>query len=174
MAPLDPDRCDFIKKNGQQCLRSKGCGTDHASAGRCKTHGVNSPSHVKSAAAQIVASQAHEADVEPLAVLLRTIQLDWGAVQWVTSKILETEEKGDEKSPLVCQGLYGAWLDRAAKHAKLALDAGVAERQVAIAEREGEMLAGVIKAILGDLGLSKEQQREAPAVVRRHLTALSA
>jgi hypothetical protein len=124
MTPLDPDRCDYIKKNGGQCLRSKGWGTDHAGAGRCKTHGGNSPSHIKAAAVQIAASLAHEADVEPLEVLLRTIRLDWGAVQWVTGKIIEAEEKGDEKTPLVYQGLYGAWLDRAAKHAKLALDAG--------------------------------------------------
>ena len=36
------------------------------------------------------------------------------------------------------------------------------------------MLAGVIKAILGDLELSKEQQAKAPALVRKHLTLLSA
>src|SRR4051794_6172014 len=172
-SPLDPSRCDFIKKNGEQCGKVRGWGTDHLYSGRCRTHGGNSPSHVKAAAKEAVASLGHEADVEPLDVLLRTIRLDWGAVQWVTSKIREADEKGDERTPLVYQGLYGAWLDRAAKHAKLALDAGVAERQVAIAEREGEMLAQVIKAILGDLGLSK-QQREAPGVVRRHLTALSA
>src|SRR3954464_9675466 len=174
MAPLDPDRCDFVKKTGEQCRRPKGWGTEHAGAGRCKTHGGNSPSHVKAAAAQIVASLAREADVEPLDVLLRTIRLDWGPVQWVTSKILEAEEKGDEKIPLVYQGLYGAWLDRAAKHAKLALDAGVAERQVRVAEAQGEAFAGAIKAILGDLDLTREQRAKAPASVRRHLTALSA
>src|SRR3954452_17688214 len=174
MTPVDPDRCDFIKKNGEQCLRSKGWGTDHESAGRCKTHGGNSPSHAKAAAAQIVASLASEGDVEPLDVLLRTIRLDWGAVQWVTSKILEAEEKGDEKIPLVYQGLYGAWLDRAAKHAKLALDAGVAERLVRLAESQGELVAQVIKSILGDLALTSEQRAKAPASVRRPLTALSA
>jgi hypothetical protein len=68
------------------------------------------PSHIKAAAVQIVASLAHETDVEPLDVLLRTIRLDWGAVQWVTNKILEAEEKGEEKTPLIYQGLYGAWL----------------------------------------------------------------
>jgi cytidylate kinase len=52
-------------------------------------------------------------------------------------KILEAEEKSSDKPPLVYQGLYGAWLDRAAKHAKVALDARVEERQVGIAEREG-------------------------------------
>jgi hypothetical protein len=74
----------------------------------------------------------------------------------------------------VYQGLYGSWLDRAAKHAKLALDAGVAERQVRLAEQQGEIVAGAIKAMLEGLGLSKEQQKRAPALVRQVLTALSA
>jgi hypothetical protein len=51
---------------------------------------------------------------------------------------------------------------------------GVNERAVRVAEAQGEMLAGVIKAILGDLGLSKEQQKLAPAAERKHLTALPA
>ena len=46
---------------------------------------------MKAAAKDIVASLAHEADVEPLDVLLRTIRLDRGAVQWVTSKIIEAD-----------------------------------------------------------------------------------
>jgi hypothetical protein len=56
---------------------------------------------------------------------------------------------------------------------KMALDAGVAERQVRVAEAQGELLASVIKAILGDLGLSKDQQAVAPGIVRRHLIALA-
>jgi hypothetical protein len=45
---------------------------------------------------------------------------------------------------------------------------------VRLAEAEGEPLAGVSKAILGGyLGLSKKQQAEAPAIVRRHLLALA-
>ena len=54
-----------------------------------------------------------------------------------------------EKRLLGFQAVYGEWIDRSAKHAKLALDAGVEERKVRIAEAQGELLAGVIKAILG-------------------------
>jgi hypothetical protein len=49
----------------------------------------------------------------------------------------------------------------------------VEERKVRIAEAQGELLAGVIKAILGDLGLNMKQQTDAPAIVRRHLLALA-
>ena len=44
---------------------------------------------------------------------------------------------------------------------------------VRIAEAQGELLASVIKAILGDLGLNKNEQTDAPAIVRRHLLALA-
>ena len=71
------------------------------------------------------------------------------------------------------QAVYGEWIDRSAKHAKLALDAGIEERKVRIAEAQGELLASVIKAILGDLDLNKKQQADAPAIVRRHLLALA-
>ena len=65
-------------------------------------------------------------------------------------------------------------MDRPKRQAREAtLDAGVEERKVRIAEAQGELLAEVIKAILGDLGLTKKQQSEAPAIVRRHLLALA-
>jgi hypothetical protein len=80
---------------------------------------------------------------------------------------------GLEKRLLGFQAVYGEWIDRSAKHAKLALDAGVKGRRVRIAEAQGELLASVIKAILGDLGLNKNEQTDAPAIVRRHLLALA-
>ena len=63
--------------------------------------------------------------------------------------------------------------DRCANFSTKAIAAGIAERQVRLAEQQGELVAQVIKAVLGDLGLTKEQQAEAPAIVRRHLLALA-
>ena len=45
-----------------------------------------------------------------------------------------------------------------ARVCRMALDAGVNERAVRIAEQHGELLASVTKAILGNLDLSKKQQ----------------
>jgi hypothetical protein len=78
-----------------------------------------------------------------------------------------------EKRLLGFQAVYGEWIDRSAKHAKLALDAGVEERKVRIAEQQGELIPQVIRSVLGDLGLNSKQQSEAPAIVRRHLLALA-
>ncbi len=64
--------------------------------------------------------------------------------------------------------------DRAANFAAKAVAAGLAERQVRLAERQGAMLAEVIKAILGDLSLSPEQKALVSEVVPRHLRAIAA
>jgi hypothetical protein len=83
-------------------------------------------------------------------VLLSAIRRDWGAVQWCGNIIGQLEytlaqsrEAGDmetvvvlEKRLLGFQTVYGEWIDRSAKHAKLALDAGVEERKVRLAEAQ--------------------------------------
>ncbi|MFI7073580.1 hypothetical protein [Micromonospora sediminicola] len=59
------------------------------------------------------------------------------------------------------------------KVAKEAISAGIEERKVRLAEQQGAMLAGVIKAILGDLDLTPEQQAKVGTVVPRHLRAVA-
>ncbi len=65
--------------------------------------------------------------------------------------------------------------DRCANFATKAVAAGLAERTVRIAEKQGAMLAQVIRAVLGDdeLGLTPEQQGRSDAIVARHLRAIS-
>lgn len=54
-----------------------------------------------------------------------------------------------------------------------AIKAGVEERRVRLAESQGELVAGVIRAILTDLGLNAEQQAKVSEVVPRHLRLLA-
>jgi len=63
--------------------------------------------------------------------------------------------------------------ERCANFATKAVAAGLAERQVRLAERQGEVIAQVVKGILDDLKLSREQQQMAPEVVRRHFLAVA-
>ena len=62
-----------------------------------------------------------------------------------------------------------------ARIAKMALDAGVAERQVRMAEKYGTQLAKVIQDIFMDaeLALTPAQRAALPALLRRHLVAAS-
>jgi hypothetical protein len=61
--------------------------------------------------------------------------------------------------------------ERCANFASKAVAPGLNERMVRLAERQGELLAQVIRGVLDELGQSAEQKQLAPEVVRRHLTA---
>jgi hypothetical protein len=63
--------------------------------------------------------------------------------------------------------------DRCATMASKAVAAGLAERQVRLAEQQGTLLASVIRAILDDLGLTPEQAAKAPEIAARHLRAVA-
>jgi hypothetical protein len=60
--------------------------------------------------------------------------------------------------------------DRAASFATKAIAAGLAERQVRLAERQAELAAKFVHAVLVDLGV--DGTPEAQAAIRRHLTLL--
>lgn len=59
--------------------------------------------------------------------------------------------------------------DRCAKFAKLALDAGIAERQVRIAERQGALIEQVLMTAFERMDLSADQRQLAPAAIREAL-----
>lgn len=63
--------------------------------------------------------------------------------------------------------------DRCARFAKLALDAGIAERQVRVAEQQGALIAGVLQRVLDALDLSPEQRRMVAVVAPRELRAVA-
>jgi len=50
---------------------------------------------------------------------------------------------------------YNDALDRRARFAKLCIDAGIAERQVKIAEQQGQLIAQVITQVLNDLKIKR-------------------
>lgn len=71
--------------------------------------------------------------------------------------------------------LEGEERDRTANFATKAIAAGLAERQVRLAERTGAMMAEVLRAVLGDarLGLDESQVALVPALLREHLAIAS-
>jgi hypothetical protein len=56
---------------------------------------------------------------------------------------------------------------------KAALAAGIEERRVRLAESQGALLAGVIRAVLGDLDLTPVQLERAAEAVPRHLRSVA-
>jgi hypothetical protein len=52
--------------------------------------------------------------------------------------------------------------NRLARYSKMAIDAGVSERQIAYAERLGGRIGELLKGVLGELYLTDEQRLAAP------------
>lgn len=59
--------------------------------------------------------------------------------------------------------------DRCARFAERAVAAGLAERQVRLAERQGELLNTVLLGVLEELGMTEEQLDRVPDLIDRHL-----
>jgi hypothetical protein len=93
--------------------------------------------------------------------------------------ILDPQTGREVKSGEYIRGLTvleGQERDRCASFAAKAIAAGLAKRQVELAERQGALIAELLVAVLTDpaLGLTAEQRRQVPDVARRHRLRLVA
>lgn len=175
--------------SGRTCTKPAGWGTDHPGYGRCKWH-FGSTRALKIAAAREEFRErfyGDEVQIEPTEAILEEIRRSAGHVRWLHTMILKFDQElegADAGKVLLQVGDNGfqkaAWTklyaeERAhlVKTAKLALDAGVAERQVKLAESHGELMAQVLRGVLNDLNLTAEQTAAAPEIVTRHLRSAS-
>ena len=137
--------------------------------------------------------------LDPFDALLEEIARTAGHVRWLQALLqgLKPEElvwgrtskehsvgddpKGNyqvvkhEAAPSIWMDLYQKERAHLTNVCKVAIGAGIAERQVKLAEEQGEMIVKILKATLGDprLGLSVEQQEAAKHVVGAHLRVLT-
>lgn len=139
-------------------------------------------------------------DIEPHEALIVCVQITAGEVAYCTRRIMElntTEYVGHPESYVeeeTTGGEHGggtkdvtkkgapelniwinaraACMDRLARFSKMALDAGVDERRVRLAENMASQLAPVLQAIFKELGLTAKQKGKAPEIVERHLMTL--
>lgn len=175
-------RCGAKTRKGGKCQLPAGQGTPHPGIGQCKHHGGSTPAGIKSATRQMVSMGMFGdpiPDAEPGTELLYEVQRTAGHVRWLQEHIRNFESEDELTQDNVISGIAqpAVWLDiyhRERKHlaqvSKMALDAGVAERQVRIAEAQGQMLAEAIRGILEEIGVWGKP--EVPRIVRRHLMAL--
>lgn len=202
--PKDDDPTAPRRKCAKKTRSGKPCNRWAIKGGKvCPMHGGSAP-QVKAAAARrlaIVKVQEYMTNqndglplVDPLKGLLRQIQLSARMVEILTSLVndLEVGEEGRTFHPLenrlvvanhqgdmrqhVFVQMYGEWSDRHARHCKMALDAGVAERQVQIAEEQGQLIVRLLAASIDDpdLGLSRGQKLRIRQTFLNGLRALPA
>lgn len=186
------------KTTGRPCQRVAGEGTDHRGYGRCRFHGGASPSgrtHGKRLMAeQAVATYGLPREVDPHDALTEELYRTAGHVAWLADLIsllpegeltlkqygsaVERDDDGGVLRALVAER-PAVWLElyqRERRHlvevGKTCISIGVQERRVRLAERQGELIAVVIRGVLSDLGVL--DRPEAPAIVRRHLMLAAA
>lgn len=112
-----------------------------------------------------------ELPVEPAEALLSMLRLSAGMVAWTRGELARMEDRGTFEGQVLTR-MYADERDRTARIAKAALDAGVAERMVRLAESYGDLIATLIGNILSDLRLTPEQYTRAPEIVRTRLLEL--
>lgn len=166
------DKCGAKKrKGGGSCGQTAGWGTDHPGVGPCKLHGGATRAHVTAArnerARQAVVAYGLPREIDPAAALLEEVHRTAGHVAWLAAKVAEHQEddlvwglvEEADKTATEFPGLDtkhaarpSVWLDlyqRERRHlvqvSKTALDAGISERLVRLAEQQGAMLAEVIR-----------------------------
>jgi len=179
MKSAKPLYCGAKTKQGKKCRMAAGLGTNHLGIGACKFHGGNTAAHIVSAAKKKAQANAillgAPKEINPLDAIIWCIQIKAGEVQWLSEKIADIEQKDWIEESMVGKRfhLFVRQRDDATKSlvdfSKTAITLGLAERAVKLAEQYGEMLAQLIKGILGDLNLDANQRAAAPAIIRRHL-----
>lgn len=171
--------CGAKKKSGDICVLAAGWGTPHPGMGKCKWHGGLNPAQIKNA----MSKEMHQLlgfqmEIEPFEALLWCIKITAGEVHWLslqlsTVKREEWLEHGMQGTRLNIWARQRAEaIDRLAKFSKWAIDAGLQERRVQLAEMYGEALGRLLKGILDDLHLDRQQREDSPAIVRKHLALL--
>jgi hypothetical protein len=181
------------------CQRPAGEGTDHLGYGHCRLHLGNTPTNTKAAYLEMAQAEAMKImgpmiDVSPIDALYTCVRIAAGEVAYTTMKVEELEvdaiarpQWDSEKSGpegTVREHKEGPhtlnfWittrhncLERLAKFSKMALDAGIDERAIAMAEGQGTQLAFAMKSMFDELQLTNEQLEQLPDIIHRHLTVM--
>lgn len=189
------------KSTGKTCVKPAGWGTDHPGTGNCKWHGGSTPNGIEHAAkAEMVIMGAPVENLHPGDALLYCCKIAAGEIEYCNLKISEMQiedvlvnpEAQDIDEFVLDNGVVGAsvkrkvkeetlniWIkvrqgavERLAKYCKMALDANVDERRVQMAERYGEDLGRLFRAVFSELGLTPAQARKAPDILQKQLAQL--
>lgn len=183
----DPDRVCGANTDHGPCQQWKGANTPHLGIGACALHGGCTPNHVISAEREQVRQRmrtyGEPIDTDPKTALLGEVKRTAGHVHWLGQVVGDLEHQDGSHTQLVgafgnpstVVKLYQDERQHLARTCKMALDAGVEERLLDLAQQEMQLFGQLIKAIFSDpaLELTPEQQQLVPAVVKRHLSSVA-
>lgn len=184
-----PSCAGHRKHDGEPCPTPPVTGAD-----KCRMHlGKKAgPVIAEARLARAMATYGLPIETSPADALLAEVHRTAGHVKWLGDAVADLEEHDliwgttqiktgsqdggttEAAAPHVLLKLYQQERDRLIKASAEAIRCGIEERRVKLAESQGALVAGVIRAILGDLSLSPEQQAMVSEIVPRRLRELAA
>lgn len=173
--------CGGKKRQGEgTCTRPAGWGTDHAGFGKCKLHGGCAPSSriaaVEAQARQVLARLDVPPVDDPLSELAR---IAGQVVAWKDmladqvnglSSLRYSTEGGEQLRAEVA--LWERAMDRCEKFLGTMAKLNIDERLARVTEQQAALVADAVGAVLGEMGLTPDQQRDARGRVGRHLRSV--
>lgn len=186
---MEKPRCVGHRADGSRCQRYPVAG-----ANVCRVHGAAAPQVKAKAAvrAEVMRWGLDVADVDPGETLLKLVAQSAARAQRYADELEQHVAESENLRKAVVAQAYGEFgpvgeyirglvvleaqeRDRCATFAAKAIAAGLNERMVRLAERQGALIADVLRRVLDDpeLGLTAAQRAAVPDVARRHLGLVS-
>lgn len=173
-------RCGAKTRPGHPCRKPAGWGTDHVGTGNCKLHFGATPNGRTHAARQAAALEAARLgmaiETDPHEALSTVVGILAGQVSYLQGKVAKLgDDEGLSKGDLhpTLRALNSV-LDQWRSSAKTAVDAGVEARRLELDELVLDRLASFLRAVLGELDLTEDQQARVPAAMEAHRELLDA
>lgn len=185
--------CPHVK-NGVQCKAPAGSRTTHWGTGKCSRH-EGSFKYYNLKQVRLYVQQKLDSglygdplQISPDEALLLEVHRTAGHVEWLRQTIQQMGEERDSANRdskgvlyqytpamgVTASGilqLYKEERQHLVRCCKAAIDGGVAQRRVEIAQQQAQLMAHVMLSLVNDseLGLEYEQQLKARKLIRKHL-----
>jgi hypothetical protein len=167
--------CGAKRRNGELCRAFAGQGTAHRGTGRCKFHGGNTPTHDKralrlEATRRMVQLGAPVEDITAIDALLSELYASAGHVSFLRQELSNmSNEQLAAPAGQALVALYGVERDRKVRIARLAIESGVDEAAIRVAEVQVAILGECLMKAADTAGLSAPMRKRLGEALRTEL-----
>lgn len=177
--------CNARKTSGVGlCRHEEGWGTDHVGDGPCKKHLGNARTGKAQAANKRKARELSELmaaerellgdNPDPHQGVMEVVRWRWAYLRVIQGLVEELLDRAgpsaavhDEERPHVLVVMLHEATEQHLKACRIAIESGIAERQLRLEEDRLELMAQVLRGVLVEKGVWDDP--DTPEIVRRHL-----
>ncbi len=170
-AALEDGKCNhFLPRHKRRCRNPAGKWTDHEGVGQCKIHDdpiltstdlVVGMQALRAEAVEYTRSIASEKAINPVEAMLWAVRLSAGAVQFWFDTLGSLPEGTPTDLALAIEEAYGKERDRLYRTSQAAITIGLAERQIRIGERQGDLMMLILEETFEQYGVPLDRIDEA-------------